>query len=206
MGYLYKLLGATFVVVVCVSANWALLARHYSTTTYNVMENFLDRRRPHVLTDGIAPAFKQTSQTTCGAAAITYLLTRMGDLVFEQQFIQEIPLRQGSQGYSLLEIAEFVESRGFKAAGYLLSERDLPQPGDLPVLAHLSRGHFVVVLARNNGHVSLFDPALGETISVPLTLFLEEWSGRALVVTTSDLYSKPGIRPTLARPSGDIPR
>ena len=167
--------------------NLVLLARHHGVPASVVMRDSLERYHKHPSTDEIAPAFRQSSPLNCGPAAMTYLLTRMGDFVFEGDFTREIPNSNSPDGYSFLELAEFAAIRGFAAAGYDASLGDLPSPGDPPVIAHLARGHFVVLHSIAGEHATLFDPAYGRTFSIGLDEFAKEWSGKILRVQTSDL-------------------
>jgi apolipoprotein N-acyltransferase len=133
--------------------------------------------------DGVAPAFRQSGERSCGAAALAYLLTRLGDLAFEEDIGRV--LQPGSEiGYSLAELARIARERGFAAQGFEGAFTDLPAPGRPPVLAHLRRGHYVVVLEAVPGWVTYFDPARGETMRAPRGEFMEEWSGYFVVVST----------------------
>ena len=165
--------------------NTWLLAMHYAEPFDAIVEDVIQRFVKHPANDGIAPAFRQSSQKTCGAAAMAYLLTKMGDLVFEAEFVRRIPMTNSTPGYSLSELSAFAEMRGFTASGYMASVDDLPKPGKAPVIAHLTRGHYVVVHFVSDEYATIFDPAYGRTFSVPLREFIDEWSGKILEVHMS---------------------
>lgn len=158
----------------------SLAAHHYLPLSV-VVEDVFARGNKEIQFDALAPLYKQSSQNTCGAAAISYLLTRLGDTVFEQHVIESIP-EPSTSGYSFDDLARFVKMRGFRAEGVESSSDQLPSLGQTPVLAHLSRGHFVVVHSRTDRWVTLFDPAFGDILRVPEARFSKEWSGRILYV------------------------
>jgi len=164
----------------------ALLQTHfYSLDTAQFFIDIRNRFQIDGGIDGIAPAFKQSSQNTCGAAAMTYLLTKMGDLVFEANFIQAVPLKN-SVGYSFADMALYARMRGFQARGYSGDADSLPYYGEPPVIAHLNHGHYVVVLFQTESMLTLFDPAHGKTLTLPKDVFMKNWSGRFLRVTTEE--------------------
>jgi ABC-type bacteriocin/lantibiotic exporter with double-glycine peptidase domain len=172
-------LGGTVVVGVEI----LLLARHFDHTIAHVVNVLLTKARDIPVSDGIDPVFRQAHPETCGAAAATYLLTKLGDVVFEEQFIDhfgDIP----SGGFTLVDMHNYVATRGFDSVAYHATIVDLPKPGDPPLIAHLNREHFVVVHSANSQHVVLFDPAYGSTFAVKTNEFVDQWSGIIFKLST----------------------
>lgn len=138
--------------------------------------------------DLFASIYMQTSQDSCGAAAISYLLTKIGDTVLEAHAIERLP-PPSDIGYSLADLAKYAEQRGFVALSLRGGLRSLPNEGEAPVIAHLKMGHYVVVLLRENNQTTMFDPALGKNITVSDTVFLDAWSGKLLRVMPNISFS-----------------
>ena len=133
--------------------------------------------------DGLAAAFRQRDDRTCGAAAIAYLLTRLRDRVFEGDVLAA--LRPDSdEGFSFAELRAFADLRGFDARGFQGALGDLPREGRPPVLAHMRAGHYVVVHSISTASATFFDPALGATVRSTRESFESAWSGLYLEVRT----------------------
>lgn len=130
-----------------------------------------------VAIDGFAAMYRQTTDITCAAAAATYLLAKMGDVAYEEQFLKIVGEPDSVEGYSLLQIKQYFASRGIGSTGYSGDRSDLPEPGDTPVIAHYSRGHYVVLLHVEEDVVIVFDPAIGQVTSLEAANFYDEWSG-----------------------------
>ncbi len=118
----------------------------------------------------------QKWDTSCGAAALATLLTYdLGDPVAERAVATAMlhrtdPIRVRARGgFSLLNMQEYAEARGYEAEGYgEMSFADLLDvlPAIVPVQFH-GYDHFVVVRAVRNGEVFFADPAYGKrTMSV----------------------------------------
>lgn len=133
--------------------------------------------------DGVTSLFVQSDKKSCGAAAIAYMMTLLGDYVFPEQVLARPPA-QPDLGYSLQEIKLIAEGRGFYAEGFRGSWDDLPGIGEPPVLMHLTESHYIVGLGRNGDQFLYFDPAVGSLITVDRTAILSRWSGNFLRVLT----------------------
>lgn len=106
---------------------------------------------------------------SCGSAATATLLTfQYGHPVSEAEVFLQM-YRNGDQrkirneGFSLLDMRRYLESRGFSADGFELPLDELLEEG-LPAIVLLNdRGyrHFVVVKGMRDGRVLLGDPARG---------------------------------------------
>lgn len=108
---------------------------------------------------------------SCGAAALATLLTYdFGDMVTERAVATAMlhhtdPIRVRTRGgFSLLDMQEYAEARGYEADGYgEMSFDDLPGllPAVVPVQFH-GYDHFVVVREIRDGKVFFADPAYGK--------------------------------------------
>ena len=134
---------------------------------------------------GHVAAFRQRSSSSCGAAALAYTLTMLGDVVFEDEIENQVrPV--SANGYSLFELKNAAGIRGFSARGFAGTWADLPRRGMPPVIAHWSRGHFVTVHEAGARHVIVFDPDVGGLVQMSREQFEAEWSGRFLQLRTKD--------------------
>lgn len=132
--------------------------------------------------DDLSPLFAQTAQKTCGAAALAFSLTFLGDEVFEADVVRDHP-PAGADGYSMQELQSFARTRGFAASGWEASTEALEKLGGGIAIARLDIGHFVAVLGVHEESVVLFDPALGQTLTIDRSEFDSLYSGRVLFVT-----------------------
>lgn len=145
------------------------------------LEEMIERAVQIPVQDGLGPIFRQRGDETCGPSALAYVLTMLGDQVYGDQLAKLFAPAQAG-GYSLSELKAMAESRGFVATGYSGTLVDLPAPGRPPAIAHMRIGHYVVVLRRESGYVTIFDPATGRHHRVPQARFEHSWSGRYLTV------------------------
>lgn len=145
------------------------------------IQSAAERHRGTLAVDGITYAYRQSTNNTCGAAAVSFLLTFMGDEVFEQDVMALIP--EGIEsGYSMLQLAKFARSRGFSARGYMGDVSELPKTGGQPLIAHMKEGHYVVVMFTDSSDVTFMDPAHGRIMKKSRQQFSKEWSGYMLVI------------------------
>jgi uncharacterized protein len=112
---------------------------------------------------------RQQYDFSCGAAAVATLLTyHYADRVTEQDVFQEM-FRRGNQdmirreGFSLLDMKIYLESRGYRADGV---EAGLAQLADVRVPAIVlinehGYSHFVVIKSIRGERVLVGDPAIG---------------------------------------------
>ncbi|MDP3848700.1 MAG: cysteine peptidase family C39 domain-containing protein [Pseudomonas sp.] len=125
---------------------------------------------------GYENLFKQNEPNTCGATALAYLLTRLGNYTFEEDLVSKYP-RAERDGYNAIELSKIASKFGLKASTLRMNWEDLLAVGNLPVIAHLRSQHFVVTLRVNENEITYFDPAFGENFSIPKSDFIEKWSG-----------------------------
>jgi hypothetical protein len=120
---------------------------------------------------------------SCGAAALATLLTYdLGDPVTERAAAETMlrrtdPIKVRVQGgFSLLDLYEFAEARGYEPSGYgHLSFQQLSKlsPAIVPVRFH-GYDHFVVFRGTRGGRAIFADPAFGER-TVPIAEFERAW-------------------------------
>ncbi len=130
---------------------------------------------------------KQRLDYSCGAAALaTILRYGFGVEVTERDILidlfdllseEEEGLRR-KEGFSLLDLQQVSQARGYKAQGFRLAPEYLPKLGG-PVIVFIEpRGykHFAVLRGVKGDRVYLADPSRGN-IRMPAYRFLEGWLG-----------------------------
>ena len=115
---------------------------------------------------------RQQYDFSCGSAALATLLTHhYGDPVKEKAVYVDM-WEQGDQdkirkeGFSMLDMKRFLESRGYAAEGYSASLDKLANVG-IPAIVLIRDGrynHFVVVKGVRDGKVAFGDPAQGARV------------------------------------------
>jgi predicted double-glycine peptidase len=136
----------------------------------------------------------QRWDTSCGAAALATLLTYdLGDPVSERAVASGM-LRQTNPdrvrvrgGFSLLDMQQFAERRGYRADGY--GEMTIAHlPPMLPAIVPLhvnGYDHFVVVRAIDGEQVAFADPAFGKR-RMRVAKFDRAWVQKVAFVVTRD--------------------
>ncbi len=126
---------------------------------------------------------------SCGSAATATLLTYQYGLAVDEKQVFVTMYTRGDQakirkeGFSLLDMRRYLQSRGFEADGFELPLEKLSEEG-LPAIVLLNdRGyrHFVVIKGLRNGRVLLGDPARG-TRAMSRARFEALWDNRVLFV------------------------
>lgn len=134
---------------------------------------------------------------SCGAAALATLMNfYFKDDVKEADILNGVldslsedeTENRRENGFSLLDLKNFAERRGYRAIGVRLPPTVLPElPG--PVMVYIQRKdykHFAILRGVVGDRVYLADPSRGN-IRMSVDVFLEEWSGITLVL------DKPGF-------------
>lgn len=132
---------------------------------------------------------RQKYDYSCGSAALATLLTfHYHDPISEENAFQAM-WEHGDQekirreGFSLLDIKLYLESRGYSADGYEASLDKLAQVG-IPAIALIrdnGYNHFVVVKGVRKGQVAVGDPSAGARI-IPRDEFEKMQINRILFV------------------------
>jgi predicted double-glycine peptidase len=131
----------------------------------------------------------QQTDFSCGAAALaTILRYAYGRPVGEGEVLEGM-MRQADpelvkqQGFSLLDIKNYVQTLGYRGRGYRLSAEQLAQV-KIPVIVLLDiKGyrHFVVVKKTTADKVYIADPALGNKVMTHAE-FAAGWNGIVFAV------------------------
>ncbi|HEX9400246.1 MAG TPA: C39 family peptidase [Anaeromyxobacter sp.] len=137
-----------------------------------------------------ATVVMQQWDLSCGAAALATLLTyHLGDPVTERAVAEAMlrrtdPLKVRVQGgFSLLDLQEYAEARGYEADGYgrvSLDDLVAMAPVIVPVTLH-GYDHFVVFRGVRGSRVELADPAFGRR-TASLAEFERVWKLRVAFV------------------------
>lgn len=135
---------------------------------------------------------KQQLDYSCGAAALATLLTYyFGDETSEREVLElltaqltqnELELKE-RQGFSLLDLKNVAQAKGYRAAGFKLTIEQLKQLA-APVLVFVEpRGykHFAILRGVDRGRVFLADPSRGN-LRMSISMFLREWHGIVFVL------------------------
>jgi predicted double-glycine peptidase len=132
---------------------------------------------------------RQQFDFSCGSAAVATLLTHhYGEhtderAVFTQMYQRGDQARIRKEGFSMLDMKRYLESRGYQADGFQLPVDRLATER-VPAIVLLSeRGyrHFVVVKGVVRGRVLIGDPAMG-TRAMSLERFRRLWVNNILFV------------------------
>ncbi|MDN5869181.1 MAG: C39 family peptidase [Nitrococcus sp.] len=124
---------------------------------------------------------------SCGSAAVATLLTYHYAMptteaeVFRAMFQHGNQQKIRSQGFSMLDMKRYLDSRGLHSGGFRLTLDGLKKIG-VPAIALVStKGyrHFIVIKGVTATEVVVGDPAAGTTV-VPRSLFEQIWNGEIL--------------------------
>jgi hypothetical protein len=137
---------------------------------------------------------------SCGSASIATLLTYHYEdptnekAVFEKMWALGDQEKIRSQGFSLLDMKRFLESRGYAADGYQAPLSKLAEVGIPAVVLINLRGylHFVVVKGITGDAVLVGDPALGLK-TYTRAEFEEMWNGILFVITSNAEIAQSGF-------------
>lgn len=124
---------------------------------------------------------------SCGAAAITTLLNHQNGekltekevavaLMGREEYLQNPDLLRAREGFSLLDLKRYVDSRGYEGKGYgRLQMKDLGAKAPFIVPISLNGyNHFVIVRGVRGDRVLLADPAWGNR-TVRMDNFMNSW-------------------------------
>ena len=132
---------------------------------------------------------RQQHDYSCGSAAVATLLTyhyqapRTEAEVFEAMYAAGDKQRIEAQGFSLLEMKQYLDSQGYSADGFKLSYDALAKL-TTPSIAMINTGnyrHFVVVKGVAATHVLVGDPMLGLQ-TYKRADFERMWNGVAFLI------------------------
>jgi uncharacterized protein len=130
---------------------------------------------------------RQTWDSSCGAAALSTVLTYQFGLSVSEYAVAAVILRDSDParvrargGFSLLDLKRFVESIGLQGAGYgdmtLGDLASSSEPAIVPIRMR-DLDHFVIFRGLRGDRVVLGDPAYGN-LTLPRALFESYWKSR----------------------------
>jgi predicted double-glycine peptidase len=140
---------------------------------------------------------RQQHDYSCGSAALATLLTyhygapRTEAEVFEDMYAVGDKQRIQAQGFSLLEMKQYLDSQGYSADGFRLSYDALAKL-NAPSIAMINTGnyrHFVVVKGVSDSHILIGDPTLGLHV-YKRAEFEKIWNGVAFLIRQPGLEAK----------------
>lgn len=132
---------------------------------------------------------RQQYDFSCGSAAVATLLTHhyawpvSEQAVFESMYAQGDQAKIRREGFSLLDMKNYLKAQGFEADGFELPLQQLQASG-LPAIVLIAESgyhHFVVLKGLRDGRVLLGDPSRG-TRAMSLADFEQVWVDRLLFV------------------------
>lgn len=132
---------------------------------------------------------RQQYDFSCGSAALATLLTHhygnpvTEKLVFEEMFAKGQPERIRREGFSLLDMKNYLNAHQFQADGFALPLDKLLESG-LPaivLIAERKYHHFVVIKGLRDGRVLIGDPSSG-TRAMSREQFEPIWVNKLLFV------------------------
>lgn len=135
---------------------------------------------------------RQALDYSCGSAALSTLLTYVygnktpEGAVFKAMFESGDQNKIKREGFSLLDMSNYMNSRGYKTVGYKVA-LDVVEKNKVPFIALINDAgynHFVVVKSVKGPYVLVGDPNKGNVIH-ERKKFEAMWNGIALVVTNN---------------------
>jgi len=131
---------------------------------------------------------------SCGSAALATLLSHHYNFpvteqdVFREMFTRGDQAKIKKEGFSLLDIKNYLASHGFDADGYV-AELDKLSAAKVPAIVLVKEQgyyHFVVVKGLRDGRVLIGDPSSG-TRAISRNKFAEIWANNILFVIKNKL-------------------
>jgi predicted double-glycine peptidase len=131
--------------------------------------------------------YKQQYDFSCGSAALASLLTYHYDDTVDEQSVFTDMYQNGDQqkiqkqGFSLLDIKQYLERRGYRSDGFKINLDQLVN-ANVPALTIINNNgylHFIIIKGVNNEEVLVGDPALGVK-AMPRDEFEAMWERRIL--------------------------
>ena len=145
------------------------------------------------------PHFKQLHSRDCGAVCLRMIAQYYGRIYTTEQL--RSLANQQREGVTLLDISNAAEAIGMHTVGAQLTYARLAEDIPLPGVAHYKGNHFVVVVEANSKNVTIADPDLETTMTIPYQDFLQKWTGGGsiqdegvilLMEPTADFFSPKG--------------
>ncbi|MBU3068972.1 C39 family peptidase [Aestuariicella sp. G3-2] len=152
-------------------------------STYNVeVDSYKELKFQNVI--------KQQYDFSCGSAAVATLLTYHYDYevtehkVFNEMFKRADREKVKREGFSMLDMKNYLESIDFLADGYRLPLEKLDQVVRVPAITIINTNgynHFVVIKGVREGRVLVADPAVGTRV-FEQEEFEQIWNGLVFLI------------------------
>lgn len=135
---------------------------------------------------------KQQEDYSCGAAALaTLMIYYFGENTSEKEILDRLEARlteeekknRALRGFSLLDLKQVAEEKGYRAAGFKLTMSQLAQV-TAPVIIYIEPfgyKHFAVYRGMKQDRIYIADPSRGN-LRMSIGRFLDEWSGIVFVL------------------------
>jgi uncharacterized protein len=129
---------------------------------------------------------------SCGSAAVATLLTYNYGWKVDESTVFQAMFAKGNQekirqeGFSMLDMKNYLDSQGFDAKGVEATLDDLAD-AKVPAIALINENgysHFVVIKGLRDGNVLIGDPAQGTRV-IPRSNFERYWTNNILLVAGS---------------------
>ncbi len=120
----------------------------------------------------------QREESDCGLACLAMTARVLGRILSLDDLRQRVQL--GPAGLNLLELKRLAEAVGLRWQAIRVEPERLREV-NLPAIAHLGDGHYVVAFDRGAEVVIVGDPASGVTTINEMS-FSRSWSGHLLLV------------------------
>ncbi|HUA32716.1 MAG TPA: C39 family peptidase [Candidatus Binataceae bacterium] len=169
---------------------------------YTSIETFKDQRFHNLVPQGY--------DFSCGAAALSTVLKYEYGMnltseneVFRAMYAVGDKKAIRKRGFSLLDMATFLDTLGYHGLGYKLQPQALFDL-KVPVIVLLNMAgyeHFVVMRKANPDYVYVADPALGNRI-MPLESFLNDWVQQVVFAVVGPGYIPDNPLAVVERPLG----
>lgn len=146
---------------------------------------------------------RQGLDYSCGSAAVATLLTYVYGVQTNEEDVFKTMFNAGDQqkirreGFSLLDMSNYLNDRGFKAIGYKIDFARVEKER-VPFIALINNegyNHFVVVKSVRHDAVLVGDPNKGNVV-YSRAAFTKMWNGIALIVTNNAKKARAGFNDT----------
>ncbi|MGB5447225.1 MAG: C39 family peptidase [Psychromonas sp.] len=133
--------------------------------------------------------YKQQYDFSCGSAALASLLSfHYDDVVdefgvFQNMFTQGDQQKIQQQGFSLLDMKNYLSRRGYQSNGFKISLDQLAaaQVPGITIINNKGYMHFVIIKGSNEREVLIGDPAIGIKV-IDKEEFLKMWNNQIIFV------------------------
>nr|MBI1228763.1 hypothetical protein [Cytophagales bacterium] len=134
---------------------------------------------------------------SCGSAAVATLLKYHYNIETNEQEVLDSMYEVGdqekikTQGFSLLDMKQYLDSLGFRADGFRVDLDKIKSAGIPGIVLINTNGytHFVVVQGINDTHILLGDPALGKR-KLAHRDFIKIWNNVFFVIRNNPLQAQ----------------